>query len=72
MNETTSSIPLSETVNQWKTKKEIAHHYKCHVRTVTNFMRRRILPYTKIGRFVRFDPVACDRAMEKFTRASKF
>ena len=33
---------------------------------LTNLMRRGILPYRKIGRFVRLDPVECDRAMDKF------
>ena len=50
----------------WKTKQEIAAYYKCHLRTITNLMRRGVLPYRKIGRFVRLDPVECDRALEKF------
>jgi hypothetical protein len=29
-------------------------------------MRRRVLPYVKVGRIVRFDLEACDRAMRAF------
>ena len=72
MNESMQSPLQPEPVKLWKTKKEIATHFSCHVRTITNFMRRRILPYTKIGRFVRFDQDACDQAMTRFTRHCRF
>ena len=49
----------------WRTKKEIAARYKCDIRTITNFMRRGILPYVKIGRFVRFNVMECDEALEQ-------
>jgi excisionase family DNA binding protein len=52
-------------VRDWKTKREIAVHLKCSVRTISKFMRRRVLPFVKSGRFVRFDTDECDRAMEK-------
>jgi len=61
--------PDSE-IRNWRSKTQIAEHYHCNVRTVTNLMQRRILPYVKIGRFVRFDLVACDRAMLKYERPS--
>lgn len=50
----------------WRTKRQIADYYGCDVRTITNFMRRRILPYVKTGRFVRFNIIECDQAMERF------
>ena len=53
-------------LKDWKTKCEMAEYYKCHLRTITNLMQRGILPYRKIGRFVRLDPVECDCAMDKF------
>jgi excisionase family DNA binding protein len=56
----------------WKTKREIAAHFKCSVRTITSLMRRRILPFIKQGRFVRFDTDDCDRAMEKLRSSSIF
>jgi excisionase family DNA binding protein len=54
----------------WQTKSEIAVHLKCDIRTVTNLMRRGILPYVKIGRFVRLDLHECDEAMEKYRHQS--
>ena len=39
---------------------EIAHpravHFQVDVRTVENWMSRRMIPYIKIGKIVRFDP----------------
>jgi hypothetical protein len=58
--------PNINELKDWKTKRDMAAYYKCHLRTITNLMRRGILPYRKIGRFVRLDPVECDRAMDKF------
>ena len=56
----------------WKTKREIASHFKCNIRTVTKLMRRGILPFVKIGRFVRLDVDECDRAMDKYKSKSLF
>jgi hypothetical protein len=35
-------------------------------------MSRRILPFVKIGRFVRFDLAACDQAMKNYQTKSLF
>ena len=51
---------------QWLNKAEIAHHYRCSVRHINKLMGRRILPFLKMGRFVRFDPAACDQAMKRY------
>jgi len=56
----------------WKTKREIACHFKCNIRTVTKLMKRRILPFIKTGRFVRLDLGACDQAIEKYRSKSLF
>lgn len=56
----------------WKTKREIATHFRCSVRTISNLMKRRVLPFVKHGRFVRFDTADCDRAMEKFRSGTIF
>lgn len=60
--------PLS--ASPWRKKSEIAEYYQCNIRTVTNLMRRRILPFVKIGRFVRFHVEDCDEAMQKYQRKS--
>jgi len=56
----------------WVGKTEIAEHFKCSVRHVNNLMQRRVLPYTKIGRFVRFNVQACDEAMKRIGTKSIF
>jgi excisionase family DNA binding protein len=61
-------VPIAAT--EWRTKEEIAQYYRCNVRTVTNLMRRRILPFVKIGHLVRFDVAACDSAMRRYQRKS--
>lgn len=54
-------------------KKEIALRYGVSVRTVTQWMRRRILPYIKMShKVVRFDPRKCDIALEIFETKSLF
>jgi hypothetical protein len=55
---------------EWKTKREIAGHFKCSIRTISNLMRRRILPYVKIGKWVRFDTEECDRAVAVYNAKS--
>jgi excisionase family DNA binding protein len=65
-----SSPILSAT--QWANKGEIARHFKCSARHINKLMRRRILPFVKIGRFVRFDVAACDQAMKSYQTKSLF
>jgi len=57
---------------QWINKAEIAHHFRCSIRHVNKLMNRRILPFVKIGRFVRFDLAACDHAMKNYQTKSLF
>jgi excisionase family DNA binding protein len=52
-------------------KKEVALHLGIGVRTVTDWMRRRILPYTKVGRMVRFYLPDCELALKKFEVKSR-
>ena len=59
-----------ETPNRWLTKADLAQHYSISLRTVTNLMRRRVVPYVKVGRVVRFDQHGCDQAMRKFETVS--
>lgn len=59
-------MPEEQVQNRWLTKADLALHYSISLRTVTNLMRRRVLPYVKIGQVVRFDPQASEQAMRKF------
>lgn len=49
---------------EWLTKREMAKHFKCSERHINNLMKRRVLPYVKMGRFVRFDLAACDLSVK--------
>jgi excisionase family DNA binding protein len=50
---------------EWRTKRQIARHLKCSVRHINKLMKRRVLPFLKMGRFVRFDVAACDLALKR-------
>jgi len=52
--------------SKWRTRIEIAEHFHISIRSVTNLTRRRVLPYVKIGKIVRFDVSACERALAGF------
>lgn len=46
---------------------ELAARYKVHVRTIWHWKDAGLLPFYKLGiKCVRFDPAACDRAIERF------
>jgi excisionase family DNA binding protein len=54
----------------WLTKRQLADHLNCSLRTINNLMRRRILPYLKVGGLVRFDLEACETALKAFYNRS--
>ena len=68
MSEQKEQAEIPGSPSPWRNKRQMADHYGCDIRTITNFMRRRILPYMKIGRFVRFNLGECELAMEKYKR----
>jgi excisionase family DNA binding protein len=72
MNTVIEQTPKEQPASPWKIKAEMAEYYRCDIRTITNLMRRRVLPFVKIGRLVRFNPAECDEAMQKFKRKSSF
>jgi hypothetical protein len=47
-------------------KRDIAIRYDVSERTIQCWMEQGRLPYLKIGYMVRFDPEACDRALNQF------
>lgn len=56
---------------QWSNKKEAALYLGIGQRTVTDWMRRRILPYVKVGRVVRFHLPECEMAVRKYQVKSR-
>jgi hypothetical protein len=54
----------------WVTREKIAQHFALSVRTVANLQRRRVLPFIKIGRVVRFNIQKCEQALIKFEHRS--
>ncbi len=53
-------------MQKFTNRKGIAERYQISLGSVKALMRRRILPYVKIGRIVRFDLEKCDAAMRAF------
>lgn len=54
----------------WLTREKIARHFALSVRTVANLQKRRVLPYIKVGRLVRFNANKCEQALIKFEHKS--
>ena len=50
------------------TTRGLAARYQVSARTIQNWVSRKVLLVWKIGRAVRFNITACDRALAKFER----
>jgi len=53
------------------TKKEIASRYKVTIGCVDKWMLSKTIPFYKIGRLVRYSPVECDAALQKFHQRAR-
>lgn len=64
---------MSDTTTQpkWHNKKQVAAHFGIGLRTVTDWMRRRLIPFTKVGNVVRFNLSDCEGAIRKYQVNSK-
>ncbi len=60
------TVAPEKTIESWVTKRQLASRFQCCPRTINNLMTRRILPYRRLGRILRFDPGECDKAMDAF------
>jgi len=49
------------------TEKQQAQRLNCSWRHLVNLRARRQIPYIKLGRIIRYDPVAVDKALAKLT-----
>jgi len=52
----------------WVCKPVIAEHLSMSVRSIDNLMARKVIPFARVGRSVRFRIADVDRAMERFVR----
>jgi excisionase family DNA binding protein len=50
------------------TTRGLAERYRVSARTIQNWTARKVLPVLKIGRAVRFNIAACDKALARFER----
>jgi hypothetical protein len=50
----------------WRDKEGIAARYGRSTRCITNWQRKRVIPYVKQGRNLLFDVRKCDKALEKY------
>jgi hypothetical protein len=55
-------------IRNWKSKRQIAVHLQVSLRTVSNLMRRRLLPFVQIGSVIRFDLVQVDATVAALGR----
>ena len=49
------------------TEKEQAEVMKISVRHLTHLRARRLIPFIRLGKSIRYDPVAVQRALEKLS-----
>jgi len=54
------------TSNTLKTKREAAHYLQIGSRTLDDWMKRKMVPFFKIGKVVRFKVSDLDASLEKF------
>jgi hypothetical protein len=48
-------------------EKQMAERLNCSPRHLVNMRLRRQIPYVKLGRLVRYDPIAVGEALKKLT-----
>lgn len=70
MDERERQTATPDSGSPWRNKKQLAEHYGCSTRTIEKLMRGRVLPFVKIRRFVRFNVIECDKALEKYKQRS--
>jgi excisionase family DNA binding protein len=58
---------MQKQIRQLITPKEQARRLSCSLRHLQNMKNGRIVPHLKLGRLVRYDPEAVDRALERLT-----
>jgi excisionase family DNA binding protein len=56
---------------KWHNKTEVAAHFGIGKRTVTDWMRRRLIPFVKVGHVVRFNLLDCESAIRNYQVKSK-
>jgi excisionase family DNA binding protein len=61
---TTTETPESGLV----TKPELAKIARVSTRTIDNWIKKKVVPYLKIGRLVRFDARRCLTALSRFEK----
>ena len=54
------------------TIREVAVLFKVTKRTILNWQRQRLIPYYKIGRTVRFNPVEIERYLQENCRVGRW
>lgn len=58
-----------DTSPRFVTKRALARHFECSIRTIDNWMAEGIIPYLKVGRLVRFRIDAVEASLDKFNQS---
>ena len=61
------SLRMKTRATRLLTEKEQAEELQCSLRHLANLRKRRLIPYVRLGRSIRFDPAAVERALTKLS-----
>jgi len=61
-----SMLSSTSTLSGLFNRKQIAYYIGVSERTISNMMRKRLIPVIKIGKSVRFDPSKVRKALDKY------
>ena len=62
------SLAANNSESGWVTKPVIARHCSLSLRSIDNAVARRMIPFAKFGKAIRFRIADVDRALERFVR----
>ena len=59
---------INKQMNKKLREKEVAEVLGVSARTIRNWRAAKVIPFTKVGRVILFDPLGVERALLKFER----
>ena len=58
---------VTQCMSNFFARNEQAEQLQCSIRHLINLRNKRLIPYVRLGKSIRYDPAAVQRALEKLT-----